>query len=222
MNERSLIWHCLRPVARILTTAFFDLKVDGLENIPERGGALIISNHQSNLDPVVLGARLRRSLSYMAKEELFHVMPPFTWLLRSLGAFPVHQGHGDVRAMRQCIQRLQDGYLLNIYPEGSRTPDGEIGRIEKGVALIERRAHVPIIPAVIVGAFEAWPIHRTFPRPGPIRIQFGQPMNLADMDSDRILATIDRTLRKMFNELRSSVSRASQPATEAIRNEPAS
>jgi 1-acyl-sn-glycerol-3-phosphate acyltransferase len=80
--------------------------------------------------------------------------------------------------------------------------NGEIGRMEKGVALIDRRAHVPVIPAVIVGAFEAWPWNQDFPQTGCVRVRFGPAMNLADMKSEEILATIDRTLRKMFDELR--------------------
>jgi 1-acyl-sn-glycerol-3-phosphate acyltransferase len=200
--ERLFLWKCAQAIARILTTSLFDLKVYGLENIPAHGGALIVSNHQSYLDPIVLGARLRRPLSYIAKEELFEVTPAFTWMLRSLGAFPVHQGHADVHALKESIERLHEGYLLNIFPEGERTPDGKIGKIEKGIALIDRRAHVPVVPAVIVGAFEAWPINRRFPKPWPIRVQFGAPMDLADMKSPEILVTIDRTLRKMFDELR--------------------
>jgi 1-acyl-sn-glycerol-3-phosphate acyltransferase len=200
-SQRSLLWKYLQVIARVLTTTLFDLKVYGLENIPKHHGALIVSNHQSYLDPVVLGARLRRPLGYIAKEELFEVNPAFTWLLRSLGAFPVRQGRADLHALKESIERLHEGYLLNIYPEGARTPDGKIGKIEKGIALINRRAHVPIIPAVIVGSFEAWPIYRRFPQPRPIRVHFGPPMELTDMTSPEILATIDRTLRKMFDGL---------------------
>jgi 1-acyl-sn-glycerol-3-phosphate acyltransferase len=201
-SEHLLLWKLLQVVARILTTSMFELKVFGLENIPSRGGALIVSNHQSYLDPVLLGARLSRPLSYIAKEELFSITPAFTWLLRSLGGFPVHQGRGDLHALKESIQRLREGHLLNIYPEGQRTPNGEIGKIERGISLIERRTGVPIIPAVIVGAFEAWPIHRSIPRAFPVRVQFGTPMNLAGMGSRAILDTIDHTLHSMFDELR--------------------
>jgi 1-acyl-sn-glycerol-3-phosphate acyltransferase len=119
MTERWLVWKSLQAIARVLTTLLFDLKVYGLENIPEHGGALVVSNHQSNLDPVVLNARLRRPMSYVAKSELFEINPYITLLLRLLGAFPVHQGHGDVHAVKESIQRLHEGRLLNIYPEGA-------------------------------------------------------------------------------------------------------
>lgn len=199
-TQRWLVWKSLQTLARILSTVLFDLKVDGLHHIPARGGALIVCNHQSYLDPILMNVRLRRPLSYLAKAELFD-NAFMNWLLRSVGAFPVHQGAGDVGAVRQSIRRLREGWLLNIYPEGARTPTGEIGRIEKGVALIDRRAHVPVIPAVICGAFEAWPCYRRFPKPWPIRIQFGPAMNLAEMNPDQIVASVDRTIRKMFAEL---------------------
>ena len=147
-----------------------------------------------------MNVRLRRPLSYIAKAELFET-PFMSWLLREVGAFPVHQGAGDVGAVRQSIRRLREGWLLNIYPEGSRTPDGEIGPLQRGISLIDRRAHVPVIPAVIVGAFEAWPLFRRFPKLSPVRIRFGRAMNLADLDSDQIVAAVDRTLRTMFDQL---------------------
>jgi 1-acyl-sn-glycerol-3-phosphate acyltransferase len=200
MTQRRLIWKSLQTTARILSTVFFDLKVDGLENIPAGGGALIACNHQSFLDPIFMNVRLRRPLSYLAKSQLFE-NPFMSWLLSSVGAFPVHQGAGDVAAVRQSIRRLREGRLLNIYPEGARTPDGEIGRIERGIALIDRRAHVPVIPAVIAGTFAAWPLHQRFPRPAPVCIRFGPAMNLADLDGAQIVAMVDRTLRAMLDEL---------------------
>jgi 1-acyl-sn-glycerol-3-phosphate acyltransferase len=180
----------------------FDLKVDGRENIPSEGGVLIVSNHQSLLDPILLPIRLERPFNYIAKSELFQNRM-FAWFLRWVfNAFPVHQGHSDVKAVKETIRRLQAGHVMNIYPEGARTEDGEIGPLQPGVALIVERAQVPVVPAVIVGAYEAWPIHRRFLRRGSIRIRFGPPMDLAGRDRDEILAIIDRTLRTMFPALR--------------------
>ncbi|HEX3358301.1 MAG TPA: lysophospholipid acyltransferase family protein [Tepidisphaeraceae bacterium] len=201
MKEYWLVWKTLQTIARILSTVFFDLKVEGLEYIPASGGAMIVCNHQSYLDPILMNVRLRRPLSYMAKAELFE-NAFMNWLLWSVGAFPVHQGTSDIAAVRKSIRRLREGWLLNIFPEGARTQTGEIGTIEKGMALIDRRAHVPVIPAVIVGAFEAWPWNRRFPKPGPVRIRFGPPMKLADLNSAEIVTRVDQTLREMFNEMR--------------------
>ena len=204
MKEHPLLWKCAQAVARLLTTLLFDLKVYGRRCVPARGGVLIVSNHQGNLDPVLLGCRMERPMSYLGKSELFEVHPFFTWLIRSLGGIPVRQGAGDVGAVKETIQRLREGHVLNFYPEGSRTEDGEIGRLERGVALIVRRSAVPVVPAVIVGSFEAWPRKRSFLRPWPIWVRYGRPMNFDGQSADEIVATIDRTLRDMFDELRGS------------------
>jgi 1-acyl-sn-glycerol-3-phosphate acyltransferase len=202
MTQRPLLWKSLQGVARLLTTLLFDLKVYGLRHVPAHGGVLIVANHQGNLDPVVLGVRMLRPLSYFAKSELFEVNTLSDWLLRSLGGIPVHLGSGDVRAVKETIRRLEEGHVLNIYPEGARSEDGEIGAMERGVALVIRRAKVPVVPAVIVGSFEAWPKHRRFPRPWPVRVRYGPPMHFEGLEPDQILSAIDCTLRHMFAELR--------------------
>ena len=202
MTERPFLWKSLQGVARLLTTVLFDLKVEGLRHVPARGGVLIVSNHQGNLDPILLGVRMHRPLSYFAKSELFEAHAVANWLLRSLGGIPVRLGSGDVGAVKETIRRLQEGHVLNLYPEGSRSEDGEIGPMERGVALVVRRAKIPVVPAVIVGSFEAWSRHRQFPRSWPIRVTYGPPMRLDGLDPDQILAAIDGTLRRMFEDLR--------------------
>ena len=153
MTENLLLWKSLRALAHLFSTLFFDLKIFGVQNIPPTGGAMIVSNHQSLLDPILLGVGLERPLSYIAKSELFEITPALTWLFRSLGGFPVHQGDrsngkgGDIAAVRESIQRLREGHILNIYPEGSRTPDGKIGHLEKGVVLVPRRWQGPRVPS---------------------------------------------------------------------------
>ena len=142
-----------------------------------------------------------RPLSYFAKSELFEVNPALTWLLRALGGIPVKLGAGDVGAVKQTIRRLREGYALNMYPEGNRSEDGSIGPLQKGVALVVRRAGVPVVPAVIVGSFEAWPRHRSIFRPHPIRVRYGPPMDLVGLQADQIMEVIDCTLRRMFEEL---------------------
>src|SRR5439155_19090461 len=127
-------------------TVLFDLKAWGSEHVPEQGGAIIVSNHQSYLDPIMLGVRLRRPLSYMARSDLF-TQPGFTWLIMQLNAFPVRRGESDLGAMKQAIARVRQRRLLLMFPEGTRTRDGQIGAIQPGIALLARRAGVPLIPA---------------------------------------------------------------------------
>src|ERR1700676_1832502 len=100
--EPSPLWKFLRTIARIGTTLLFDLKVYGAHRVPAKGGVLLVSNHQSYLDPVLLGVRLNRRGRYMAKSSLF-TFAPFAWFIRSLGAFPIRQNTADIRALKEAI-----------------------------------------------------------------------------------------------------------------------
>jgi 1-acyl-sn-glycerol-3-phosphate acyltransferase len=113
----------------------------------------------------------------------------------------VHQGRADVGAIKETIRQLQAGHVLNVFPEGSRSETGELGPIEKGVALIIRKAAVPIVPVAIAGSFQAWPKTRRLPRPHPIRVIYGKPMELHNLKPDEIVAAIDAELRKLLNQL---------------------
>lgn len=200
-TEYPFFWKFSQLIAQILTKLLFDLKVQGRHNIPERGGVLIVSNHQSYLDAVVLAAYLKRPVNFVGQSGLFE--NPFgAWVLRRLNAFPLRQGKGDVAALKETIRRLREGHLLNIYPEGARSPDGQIHTFHKGVALIIRRSKVPVVPAVIFGAYEAWSMHEPIWRMAPIRVRFGAPLKLDGLQSDEeITAAIERELRRMFLEI---------------------
>jgi 1-acyl-sn-glycerol-3-phosphate acyltransferase len=200
--RESIPFKVAQAICRVFTSVYFDLKVSGIAHVPRTGGVLLVSNHQSFLDPILLGVRLPRSLSYMARSELFEVNPVFTWLIRSLGAFPVRQTGSAAGAIKEAVERLQEGWALNIYPEGSRTETGEIGPMEKGVALVIRKAKVPVVPVAIDGSYEAWRKGTTIFRPHPIRLLFGPPMDLAGKRPDEIVGTIDRTIRGLFEQLR--------------------
>src|SRR5437764_1926817 len=173
--RESVPFKSAQAICRVFTSVYFDLKVWGIEHVPRTGGVLLVSNHQSFLDPILLGVRLPRSLSYMARSELFGVNPVFTWLIRALGAFPVRQTGSAAGAIKEAVERLQEGRALNIYPEGSRTETGEIGPMEKGVALVIRKAKVPVVPVAIDGSYEAWTKGTKLFRPYPVRLLSGPP-----------------------------------------------
>lgn len=202
VDRPTLVWRSAQTIVRVWTTLWFDLKVFGIRNIPRSGGVLIVSNHQGNLDPLILGARVPRPMSFMAKSELFRNRA-FAWLIRGLGAFPVRQGTADVRAIKETVQRLQEGRMLNIFPEGSRTVTGEINPMEPGAALVVRKAGVPIVPAAIVGSFEAWPKGKRLFRRHPVRIVFGPPLDVTGMKGERVIRVIDAAIRQLFERLRS-------------------
>lgn len=202
--KTSILWNLTKSLCRIISTVCFDLKVYGTRNIPRRGGVLLVANHESYLDPVLVGVQISRPLFFLAKSELFE-NPVFGWFIRSLNAFPVRQGEGDIGAVRETIRRLKEGHMLNIFPEGSRSETGELGPIEPGIGLIIRRAGVPVVPVAVIGSFEAWPRDRMLFRSHPIRVLYGPPLRLDGMKSDQIVQIIDETFRAMLDNLRHNI-----------------
>lgn len=200
--ERSTPMYCFcRSTARLVGTMFQDLKAYDAKNVPLTGGVILVSNHQSFVDPAYIAAKLPRVLSFLAKSELFKP-PVFGWGIRQCNAFPVKQGAGDVGAMKASIALLQAGRALLVFPEGSRTETGELQPIAGGAALVIKRAKVPVVPVAIQGGFETWPVHKMFPRTGKVRIKFGEPVIMHDLESRAIVGRIEVELKRLIGDLR--------------------
>lgn len=146
----------------------------GQHNVPLKGGVLIASNHQSYLDPILIGLGIERTVSYMARDTLFK-NPIFGGLLGMLNVFPVARGQRDTRALRQAVERLQEGSCLTVFPEGTRSHDGRMGRMQPGALVVAGRAKVPIVPAMVEGAYEAWP-RNSLPKFSRVLVAFGKPI----------------------------------------------
>jgi 1-acyl-sn-glycerol-3-phosphate acyltransferase len=140
-----------------------------------RGGVLLVSNHQSFLDPVLATMWLERESSYMARDSLF-TRAGFRRLIESLNAFPVRRGTADVGAIKEGLRRLKQGMALVVFPEGTRTRDGQIGPMLPGLGAIAMKARVPVVPVLIDGAFQSWPRERKLPAPGDIIVEYGHPI----------------------------------------------
>ncbi len=190
-----------RTCCRIAATVFWDLKVYGVEHVPVTGGALLLSNHLSFLDPAVIGVQLRRPASYLAKSELFEV-PVFGRVIPKLNAFPVRQGAGDIGAVRETIKRLKEGRVLTVFPEGARSLSGELQPLQGGFTLIVRKAGVPIIPVGIEGSYQAWPRGQALPRTNPVRVKFGPALHVQEMKPAEIVTTVERAIAGLIADLR--------------------
>jgi len=210
MKQQWFFYRMMRGIFRFTLTVFFDFKAYGVKHIPPTGGVLMLSNHESYLDPALVGVAVPRILSYMAKSELFE-NKYFGWYIRQLHAFPVKQGRGDIGAMRETIERLKEGNLLNIFPEGSRSDDGHQGEIQAGAALVIRRAQVPVVPCIIVGSYQSWPKGQKLPHPSRLRVIYGPAMQLHHLKADEITRTIDRTFRSLRQELTEIIESEDQP-----------
>ncbi len=174
------LYAVLWVVCRTLAVSVFGFRVRFAEPLPACGGLLVLSSHQSHLDPLLLGLACDRRLSSLARSSLFH-FGPFGAVIAALDAVPIDRNASMVAAMRAVIGRLKAGKAVTIYPEGSRTGDGQLGEFKPGFALIAKRAAVPIAPVAIVGAYECWPRTRRFPRPGRIRLEFGRVIPAAEV-----------------------------------------
>ncbi len=128
---------------------WYNTKFVGKENCPKDGGNIFVSNHRSYADPVLVSLPVVVPCSFMAKEELFQGNVLFKWLISYLGAFPVQRGKGDSSAIDRSIEELNKGRNLLIFPEGTRSKDGTVGKIRSGAALIGIVAQTPVIPCAI-------------------------------------------------------------------------
>ena len=203
-GKMNLSYQFFRLGAQVVFSALFNVRVLGRENVPQEGPLLILSNHQSYLDPVLCGLGLHRELDYLAREGLFSNRY-FGSFIRSLNAFPVQRDRADTRAMREVIRRLKEGRAITMFPEATRSADGRIRAIKGGFDLIVRRAEAVTIPTVIDGAYEAWPRHQMLPGMGRIYVQFGKGITSEEakkMGREEFVNEINERLRKMQNQLR--------------------
>jgi 1-acyl-sn-glycerol-3-phosphate acyltransferase len=201
-----VLYYFLKFWAQILFAVFFKLRVIGRENVPLTGGALLATNHQSYIDPPIVGVGLTRKIHFMARKSLFDRFAPFGWLISRLNAFPVERDRGDVGAVREALRRLNSGAAIVVFPEGTRTLNGDIGSLKPGIFVIAGRAGVPIVPTVIDGAFESWPRWRKTPRPYPIIVAFGEPIvpERFDNDADAMAAACRERMLTLQSKIRES------------------
>ncbi|MGH7662365.1 MAG: lysophospholipid acyltransferase family protein [Vulcanimicrobiaceae bacterium] len=149
----------------------FRLEVRGRENVPLTGPLVVAANHVSYVDPLALGVACPRPIAYMAKAELFAI-PVLGPLIRSVKAYPVERGKGDIAAIRASVRQLRAGHAIGIFPEGTRNLTGD-ARVQTGVALLASLADAPVVPAFIHGTAHA-------KRLGKVRVAFGDPFRLGD------------------------------------------
>ncbi len=209
MSALRRTWYALcRQVARLFFAVVFGIRVYGRERLPETGGVLVVSNHQSYLDPILAAVGMARPFQPMARASLFR-MAPFRWLIRSLYAFPVRRGTADLAAMREALRRLRAGGVVLVFPEGTRTRDGSIGRLLPGPVALAGRAKVPIVPMVIDGAFEAWPRSQAIPWPHRIRVACGRPVHVeSDAEAEGVMERVRDDMCELQAQLRTRRRRA--------------
>ncbi|HEU0114802.1 MAG TPA: lysophospholipid acyltransferase family protein [Thermomicrobiales bacterium] len=200
-----------RALALPLLAATIRFRIVGLEHVPASGPLLVAANHLHNADPLLLGLAMPRPIHFMAKRELF-ANPVLGWLLRRADAFPVDRGRADRGAIRAAEDRLQRGFAVGVFPEGTRSETGWLQPAHPGVGLLALRSGAPILPVAISGT-ERLPFNGTKGRPSRdgcigaslrVELRFGPPFTLpaeiagrrvsSREATDEIMETIGRLL----------------------------
>jgi 1-acyl-sn-glycerol-3-phosphate acyltransferase len=181
-----------RMIARALFSLLTRLEVRGRENIPAEGPLLVVANHLNLTDPPLLGVSLGRETIFMAKEELFR-SPLTAYFVGNFGAFPVHRGKLDRKALRQAQQVLSDGRALIMFPEATRSKRACLQPAYPGSALIAMRGGVPVLPVGISGTERVRGVGWIFRRPR-ITLNIGRPFRLSAKDFTRAALVENTTL----------------------------
>src|SRR6201997_848966 len=196
---KALYWICYTLSGAVARVAF-QYRAYGRENIIEEGPAIMAANHQSYLDPPLVGITCKNELYFLARKTLFEkkLLGP---LISRVNALPVDLSRGDLTAFRAVMNLLKEGHRTVIFPEGTRSLTGEIQQARAGIGMIIAKTLAPVVPIRIFGSFEAWPKGGKI-RPPPITVVVGKPMRFKKEDfggnnrvsyqkiSERVLAAI--------------------------------
>lgn len=185
---------------RMSLLLFYRIRIHGLENYPETDGALICANHQSNLDPLVMGVSCPRPVNYLAKQSLFR-WKPLGWFLSSNDAIPIDREGAGIAGMKETLRRLKRGESVVIFPEGSRSTDGELQPLKQGFCSLARRTSATLVPVAIEGTYDAMPPKCKAPRLGRIHLVFGQPVEpdeYQDLDDDQLTLLLQERIADCF------------------------
>lgn len=201
----KILWYeFLRRVVQLTAVLLYRVRHYGVGRIPSEGPVLVVSNHQSHFDPPLIGMACPRRMNYLARETLFR-FAPFRWLIQSLDAIPIDREGLGLNGIKESLRRLKRGEMVVIFPEGTRTPDGNIQPFRPGFTTLAVRARAAILPVAIDGAFQVWPRHQSYPRlSGDIRVLYGEPIpaeQSAVMNERELLADVERRVRQCHREL---------------------
>lgn len=184
---RSVVNAIFRPLYRI--------KAIGAEQFPKEGGVLLCCNHISNFDPIVVGIMIKRNVYYMAKEELFKV-PVFGKVVEMCNAFPVKRGMSDREALRKGLKVLKEGHVLGLFPEGTRSKNGELGKGLAGAGFFALKSDAAVVPCAIIGPYKSF---------RKLKMVYGSPIDMTELRKNKASAEeatelIMSEIHKLINE----------------------
>ncbi len=214
-----LLYRLLRAVGRPLLRSLFRLQVFGVEHLPPRGPYILAANHSNYLDGVVLGATVPQKIAFLVMPRVYHSTPLHPPFHRHVGSIPINLERPDPGAIRRALRVLEESGVVGIFPEGPFSNNGQLVQGQPGVAVIALRSGVPVVPVAIRGTFEALlgrPLH--IPRPSPLSVRFGQPLEFGQIGRGRTIprSVREEVTRRIMADIAALLSR-SRPARGAHR-----
>jgi len=167
---KSVVTGIFKPLYRV--------EAIGLEHFPKEGGVLLCANHIHNFDPIIVGIMAPRPVHYMAKEEIFSV-PVLGNIVRKCNAFPVKRGFSDREALRMGLKILKDGHVFGLFPEGTRSKNGELGKGLAGAGFFALRSSASVVPCAIIGPYQSF---------RKLKVVYGEPIDLEEMRKEKASA----------------------------------
>jgi 1-acyl-sn-glycerol-3-phosphate acyltransferase len=168
---------------RAMFAVYFRWGVFNPERVPLTGGVILASNHASFLDPPLVGSGLHRDINYLARESLFR-FPGIGALLRSWNSVPVDRDGGGAAGLKAILERLLAGGGIILFPEGTRTTDGQLQKARSGIGLTVIKSNAVVIPVRTFGTFEAYGKNHKFPRPKKVSVKYGEPMRFEKLRAE--------------------------------------
>jgi 1-acyl-sn-glycerol-3-phosphate acyltransferase len=168
---------------RALFTCYFRWRVYNPERVPLTGPVILAPNHASYIDPPLVGAGVRRQISFLARDNIFHV-PILAAILRSWEVVPVDRDGGTGRGLKESLHRLEKGGAIILFPEGTRSRHGELNAARSGIGLAVIKSGAPVVPARVFGTHDAFGPHRRVPRPRRVAVKYGKPLNFETLRAE--------------------------------------
>ncbi len=188
-------WYFFRAVFKL----YFGWRVYNPERVPLEGPVILAANHASYIDPPLVGAGVPRLINYLARESLFRV-PILAAILRSWKVVPVDRDAGTGRGLKTILQRLSQGGAIILFPEGTRTRDGNFQPARSGIGLTVIKSKAPVVPARVFGTFEAYGRYQKFPKPRRLQVKYGKPLLFEKERAEAETCSKDR-LKQIYQEI---------------------
>jgi 1-acyl-sn-glycerol-3-phosphate acyltransferase len=186
-------------LARLIFATYFRWRVHDRDRVPREGPVILAANHASFLDPPLVGSGLPRAINYLARENLFKY-PVIGWLLRSWNAVPVDRDGGGGAGLKAILDRLLAGGGIILFPEGTRSPDGTLRAARAGIGLTVIKSSAPVVPVRVFGTHRAWGRHMKLPKPRPVAVKYGSPVDFGALRAEAQTCTKPR-LKQIYQEI---------------------